>query len=168
MAGEPRERRFKYRLRNRLNEPRPRAEYETTSGEETIALGRKLARQIRAPLLVLLLGNLGMGKTTLAKGIASGLGAAREEDVTSPSFTLIHEYRGGATKVYHVDLYRLEGERDIASLGLEDLFEEWQPAVVLIEWGEKLKGLFPGAHWEIRFTDLGGDRRKIVVEEMDG
>lgn len=120
------------------------------------------------PLLVLLLGNLGTGKTTLAKGIASGLGAAREDDVTSPSFTLVHEYSGGPVKVYHVDLYRLESVREISTLGLEDIVADDQNAVVLIEWGEKLGEWFPGRHWKIRLEDQGGDRRKIVVEEWDG
>ncbi len=131
-------------------------------------LGRELARQMRPPLLALLIGNLGTGKTTLAKGIASGLGAAAEEEVTSPSFTLIHEHGRGTVKVFHVDLYRLETAREIATLGLEDLFEGERPAVVLVEWGEKLRGLFPGPRWEIHLSDLGGDRRRIVVEEWDG
>lgn len=144
-----------------------RREYVTESDEQTIELGRELARQMRAPLLALLIGNLGTGKTTLAKGIASGLGAAREEEVTSPSFTLVHEYTRGPVKVFHVDLYRLEKAREIATLGLEDVLEDAR-AVVLIEWGEKLAGLFPGPRWEIRLGDLGGDRRRIVVEERDG
>ena len=145
-----------------------RREYVTESDEQTVELGRELARQMRPPLLALLIGNLGTGKTTLAKGIASGLGAAAEEEVTSPSFTLIHEYGRGTVKVFHVDLYRLESAREIATLGLEDLFEGQRPAVVLVEWGEKLRGLFPGPRWEIHLTDLGGDRRRIVVEEWDG
>lgn len=147
---------------------RRRREYITESEEQTVELGRQLARQMRPPLLALLVGNLGTGKTTLAKGIVSGLGAAAEDDVTSPSFTLIHQYGRGDLKVFHVDLYRLEGAREIATVGLEDLFDEGQPAVVLVEWGEKLKGLFPGPRWEIHLADLGDDRRRIVVEECDG
>lgn len=144
-----------------------RREYVTESDEQTIELGRALAQEMGPPLLVLLLGNLGTGKTTLAKGIASGLGAAREEEVTSPSFTLVHEYSKGAVPVYHVDLYRLESTRDIATLGLEDVIENSRPAVVMIEWGEKLGGLFPGRRWELRLSDLGDDRRRIAVEEWD-
>ena len=143
-------------------------EYVTESDEQTVTLGRTLARQMRAPLLALLVGDLGSGKTTLAKGIASGLGAAAEDEVTSPSFTLIHEYGRGAVKVFHVDLYRLESEGEISTLGLEDLWEEGRPAIVLVEWGEKLKELFPGPRWEIHLTDLGEDRRRILVEELDG
>lgn len=145
-----------------------RREFVTESDEQTVELGRQIAAAIEPPLLVLLIGNLGTGKTTLVKGVASGLSAAREEDVTSPSFTLIHEYGGGAAKVFHVDLYRLEGARDIATLGLEDLVAGDPPAVVLIEWGEKTEGLFPGPHWEVHLSDLGGDRRRIVLEEWDG
>lgn len=158
-------------------------QFTTESDEHTIRLGRELARRMRAPLLVLLVGNLGAGKTTLAKGIVAGLGAAVEDEVTSPSFTLIHEYGRGANKVFHADLYRLEGERQIATLGLEDLLDTAHPAILLIEWGEKAKLLFEGPRWEIHLGDvLAGsagesagesrsdsaeDRRRILVEEFD-
>ena len=145
-----------------------RREYITESHEQTVGLGRELARQMRPPLLALLVGNLGMGKTTLAKGIVSGLGAAAEEEITSPSFTLIHEYARGKVTVFHVDLYRLESPREIGTLGLEDLFDEAAPAVVLVEWGEKLREVLPGPRWEIHLADLGEDRRRIVVEEWNG
>ena len=145
-----------------------RREYITESHEQTVGLGRELARQMRPPLLALLVGNLGMGKTTLAKGIVSELGAAAEEEITSPSFTLIHEYGRGKVPVFHVDLYRLESPREIGTLGLEDLFDEAAPAVVLVEWGEKLREVLPGPRWEIHLADLGEDRRRIVVEEWNG
>lgn len=111
----------------------------THSPEETIELGRRLAGQLAPPVLVLLLGDLGAGKTTLAKGMVAGLGAASEDEVTSPTFTLIHEYGGsgsGASRVYHVDLYRIENVRELETLGLDDLLAE--RAVVIVEWGEKL------------------------------
>ena len=105
------------------------------SVEETVALGKHLAADLQPPLIILLAGELGAGKTTLAKGIISGLGAAREQDVTSPTFTLVHFYRN-RSPIFHVDLFRVEGGHDLASLGLEDMFV--QPAIVLIEWPEKL------------------------------
>ena len=127
-----------------------------------MALGRKLAGELRAPQLVLLIGKLGSGKTTLAKGLISGLGAAAAEEVTSPTFTLVHQF-GRNPKVFHVDLYHVDTPRQVETLGLEDLWE--QPAIVLIEWGEKFVGLFTGPRWEMHLHDLGGDRRRITVEE---
>src|ERR1039457_5996084 len=107
----------------------------THSPEETVAFGRELAIYVQPPCLVLLEGDLGSGKTTLVKGIVAGLGVASEDEVTSPSFTLVHEY-GSAGRVFHADLYRIEGARDLSTLGLEDLSH--QAATVLVEWGEKL------------------------------
>ena len=107
----------------------------THSAEETIAFGRKLASILSPPLVVLLRGDLGAGKTTLVKGIAEGFGAARAEDVTSPTFTLVHEYRGSQTTLYHIDLYRIDAERELETLGLDDLLAP--NCILLIEWGEK-------------------------------
>lgn len=132
----------------------------THSPEETIAFGRKLAGEIRTPTLVLLEGDLGSGKTTLAKGIVAGLGAAREEDVTSPTFTLVHEY-GDKTKVYHADLYRIEDEREISTLGLDDLIG--QKATVLVEWGERLGADASPPGLTIRLEHLGAQDRHIIV-----
>src|SRR5580658_587333 len=111
----------------------------THSEEETIELGRRIARELPRRAVVLLIGNLGAGKTTLAKGIVSGLGAATPEDVSSPTFTLIHEY--GAGRVYHVDLYRLDTPAQVATLGLDEILD--RKAVVLIEWGERFPDLWP-------------------------
>jgi tRNA threonylcarbamoyladenosine biosynthesis protein TsaE len=113
---------------------------------------------------VLLEGELGSGKTTLVKGIVAGLGAAEEEDVTSPSFTLVHEY-GSAGQVYHADLYRIEGARDLATLGLEDL--AGQASTVLVEWGEKLGDNIPIPCVRIRMEHLGSDDRRVGVERVD-
>jgi tRNA threonylcarbamoyladenosine biosynthesis protein TsaE len=132
--------------------------YRTASEEETIALGEELARSLPPRAVVLLIGELGAGKTTLAKGIVRGLGAAQPEDVSSPSFTLIHEY-GTRPKVYHVDLYRLEKPREVATLGLEELLE--RDAVVLVEWGERFPDLWPAERIEIHLRALGGDQREI-------
>jgi len=133
----------------------------TASEEETIALGERLAAILPPGATVLLIGNLGAGKTTLAKGIAKGLSAAEPEQVSSPTFTLIHEY-GSPPAVYHVDLYRLETAREVASLGLDELFDS--PAIVLIEWGERFPALMPPDHIEIRLRALAGDLREITAD----
>jgi tRNA threonylcarbamoyladenosine biosynthesis protein TsaE len=135
--------------------------YRTASDAETIALGARLAPGLPRGV-VLLIGNLGAGKTTLAKGIASGLGAAAPEEVSSPTFTLIHEYGNGL--IYHVDLYRLEDERELATLGLEEIFD--RDALVLMEWGEKFPHLLPARRTEIHLRDLGGDEREIEVRSV--
>src|SRR3974390_1576606 len=115
-------------------------EYNTRSAEETIALGRELAPMLRMMRMVLLHGDLGAGKTTLVKGIAEALEAASQDDVTSPTFTLIHEYRGPEVTLYHVDLYRIETERELATLGLDELFAS-DVSLTVIEWGEKFPRL---------------------------
>jgi len=126
-----------------------------------MALGERLARTFRPGATVLLIGELGAGKTTLAKGIVQGLGAAELEEVSSPTYTLIHEY-GSPPAVYHVDLYRLESAREAASLGLDDLFESG--ALVLVEWGERFAELMPADRIEIRLRARGGeDQREIEV-----
>lgn len=132
--------------------------YRTATEAETIALGERLGREIGRGV-VLLIGNLGAGKTTLAKGIAQGLGAAPADEVSSPTFTLIHEYGGG--RVYHIDLYRLDEPRQVETLGLEELFD--RDALVLIEWGERFPELLPAGRTEIRIRALPDDSREIVV-----
>ena len=134
--------------------------FKTASEEETIALGEKLARQLPHRAAVLLIGHLGAGKTTLAKGIAKGLGAAHPDQVSSPTFTLIHEY-GQQHKVYHVDLYRLDRANEVAALGLEELFEK--DSVVLVEWGERFPQIMPADRIEIRIEAGDGDQREITV-----
>jgi len=133
----------------------------THSEDETIELGRRIAAQLPSRAVVQLIGNLGAGKTTLAKGIISGLGAAMPEEVTSPTFTLIHEYGNG--RVYHIDLYRLDTPAQVATLGLDEIFD--REAVVLIEWGEKFTKLMPEGKIEIHL-DSGGpdpDTRQITI-----
>jgi tRNA threonylcarbamoyladenosine biosynthesis protein TsaE len=133
----------------------------THSAEETIAWGRKLAERLQPPMLVLLTGELGSGKTTLTKGIAAGLQAATEDEVTSPTFTLVHEY-GTNRKVFHGDLYRIESFHDFETLGLEDVFA--QPAIVILEWSEKFPLKAPWPQMRIRLEHLGGDSRRITLE----
>jgi tRNA threonylcarbamoyladenosine biosynthesis protein TsaE len=137
--------------------------FRTGSEEETIALGERLARELPRRAAVLLIGDLGAGKTTLAKGIVKGLGAAEPEEVSSPTFTLIHEY-GRQPAVYHVDLYRLDHAREAARLGLEEIFEK--EAVVLIEWGEKFPELLPDERVEIRITSRHENQREITVDRI--
>jgi tRNA threonylcarbamoyladenosine biosynthesis protein TsaE len=132
----------------------------THSAEETVQWGREFAARLTAPILVLLSGDLGSGKTTLTKGIASGLGAAQEEEVTSPTFTLVHVY-GVPIKVYHVDLYRIEKFHDFETLGLEDIFSD--PAVVILEWSERFPLPSPWPEIRVQLDHLGGDLRRIRV-----
>jgi tRNA threonylcarbamoyladenosine biosynthesis protein TsaE len=138
--------------------------FRTASEEETIALGERLARQLPAKQVVLLIGQLGAGKTTLAKGIVKGLHAAQPEEVSSPTFTLIHEY-GEEGRVYHVDLYRLDELRELATLGLEDLFE--REAVVLIEWGERFPEILPADRTEIRIRAGNNEDREVSVTRLE-
>ena len=131
----------------------------THSPEETIVFGRSLAAELSPPLIVLLRGDLGAGKTTLVKGIAEGFGAARAEDVTSPTFTLVHEYRGPHTTLYHIDLYRIDTQRDLETLGLDDLLAP--NSILLIEWGEKFPCLQRDQNVEIRLERVGETERRI-------
>jgi tRNA threonylcarbamoyladenosine biosynthesis protein TsaE len=137
------------------------------SADETIELGRKLAARMRAPMLVLLRGDLGAGKTTMVKGIAEAFEAASQDNVTSPTFTLIHEYRGPDVSVYHIDLYRIETERELATLGLDEMLNDPQN-VVLIEWGERFPRLVRERDMEIAIERLGEEERKITVTEAAG
>jgi len=132
----------------------------THSAEETTRWGREFAKTLKPPVLVLLSGDLGTGKTTFTKGIVAGLGAANEDEVTSPTFTLVHVY-GGAKKVYHGDLYRIESFHDFETLGLEDIFAK--PAVVIIEWSERFPLPSPWPQVRIRLEHLGGDARRISM-----
>ena len=128
-----------------------------------MALGERLAGELPRTGVVLLIGNLGAGKTTLAKGIVRGRGAAERDDVSSPTFTLIHQY-GPRGEVYHIDLYRLEEARQVATLGLEEIFDS--DALVLIEWGERFPQLLPPQRTEIRIRTTGDDEREIQVGQV--
>jgi tRNA threonylcarbamoyladenosine biosynthesis protein TsaE len=138
-------------------------EVVTHSAEETIALGRSLAPSLAPPKLVLLRGDLGAGKTTLVKGIARAFDAAQEDDVTSPTFTLIHEYRGPQVNVYHIDLYRVDTPRQLETLGLDDLTQE--NSLLLLEWGEKFQRFVDERDVEIQIErlGLGEEERRIRI-----
>jgi len=133
----------------------------THSAEETIAFGRTLTGLLAPPRLVLLRGELGAGKTMLIKGIAAGFEAASEEDVTSPTFTLVHEYRGPKANLYHIDLYRIDTPRQLETLGLDDLVAE--NSVLLIEWGDKFARFVRDRDVEITLERVGENDRKIQV-----
>ena len=141
----------------------PTRETLTHSAAETVAFGRSLAASLAPPKLVLLRGELGAGKTTLVKGIAEGFLAAKEEDVTSPTFTLVHEYRGPQVNVYHIDLYRVDTPRQLETLGLDDLMAD--NAVLLIEWGEKFSRFVRERDVEIALESVGEDKRRITITD---
>jgi tRNA threonylcarbamoyladenosine biosynthesis protein TsaE len=138
-----------------------RREITTHSAEETMAFGRTLTELLAPPKLVLLCGELGAGKTTLVKGIAAAFEAAAEEDVTSPTFTLVHEYRGPLANLYHIDLYRVDTPRQLETLGLDDLVAE--DSILLIEWGEKFARFVRDRDVEITLERVGESDRKIQV-----
>ncbi|MBS1804692.1 MAG: tRNA (adenosine(37)-N6)-threonylcarbamoyltransferase complex ATPase subunit type 1 TsaE [Acidobacteria bacterium] len=144
-------------------------EFVTHSGSDTVEVGRKLVQLLAPPQLLILRGELGTGKTTLVKGIAQALDAAEPDEVTSPTFTLLHEYdgtrEGKQLKLYHLDVYRIEGERQLESLGMEELLTP--DALVLVEWGEKFKSIRKKATGEISIASAGGDARKITVTLRD-
>ncbi|MFZ1087183.1 MAG: tRNA (adenosine(37)-N6)-threonylcarbamoyltransferase complex ATPase subunit type 1 TsaE [Terracidiphilus sp.] len=139
--------------------------FTTRSGAETIEVGRLLGRLLTPPQLLLLRGDLGTGKTTLVKGIAEALEAADPDEVTSPTFNLLHEYEGTrdghAVKLFHLDVYRLEGERQLETLGLDELLTP--DGLVLVEWGEKFPSLRKKASGEIVLSSEGGELRKITL-----
>jgi tRNA threonylcarbamoyladenosine biosynthesis protein TsaE len=136
-------------------------EFTTHSAEETIALGRSLADVLLPPKIVLLRGDLGAGKTTLVKGIAEALHAASAEDVTSPTFTLVHEYRGLEMNLFHIDLYRVDTPRQLETLGLDDLMTE--NSILLIEWGEKFPRFERERDVEIALERVSENKRRIRI-----
>ena len=138
-------------------------EFETNSAADTIRAGREIAKLLTPPKFLILKGDLGAGKTTLVKGIAEGLQAASRDDITSPTFTLIHEFRGPDVTLYHVDLYRIETERELATLGLDELFAE-PGNLVLLEWGEKFLRFQRERDVEIAIERQGEQERRIVVD----
>jgi len=135
----------------------------THSAEETTDFGKRLVSELRPPKLVLLRGELGAGKTTLVKGIAEGFRAAAQEDVTSPTFTLIHEYRAPDVNIYHIDLYRVDTPRELDTLAIDDLFDP--RSVILIEWGEKFERFRRERDFEITLEHLGDSERRITVSK---
>jgi tRNA threonylcarbamoyladenosine biosynthesis protein TsaE len=140
-------------------------EFETANAEETIRAGHEIAKLLAPPKFLILRGELGSGKTTVVKGIAEELDAADADEVTSPTFTLIHEYEGSRdghpVQLYHLDLYRIEGERQLETLGIDELVTP--DSILLVEWGEKFHSVVNRANGEIVITPTGGDSRKITL-----
>jgi tRNA threonylcarbamoyladenosine biosynthesis protein TsaE len=137
----------------------------TNSAEETVALGRKLAAELRPPKVVVVTGDLGAGKTTLIKGMVDGFQAAKVDDVTSPTFTLVHEFRGPEADVYHIDLYRVDTLRELETLGIDDLMGE--RSVLLIEWGEKFERFRRDRDVEIKIERVGDSERRLSIESVN-
>jgi tRNA threonylcarbamoyladenosine biosynthesis protein TsaE len=150
-----------------------RLDFDSRSAADTIRIGHEIAALLSPPKLLILRGTLGAGKTTLVKGIAEALNAAEADEVTSPTFTLVHEYEGTRTvdgqeqsvSLYHLDLYRLENERQVEGLGISELASE--DAIVLVEWGEKFPSVLRRAQGEICMESTGGDTRKITLTLKD-
>jgi tRNA threonylcarbamoyladenosine biosynthesis protein TsaE len=136
------------------------SETVTHSAEETFALAYSLGESLAGPTLLLLEGNLGAGKTVFAKGLICGLGHPDPDEIPSPSFTLVNEY-DLRLKVYHIDLYRVEGAEDLRTLELEEIFGE--PAVILVEWAEKLGKEFQSRAILVKIQDLGEENRRILI-----
>ena len=142
---------------------RTEREWQTNSAEETIAVGAEIAALLSPPVMLLLRGGLGAGKTTLVKGIAQALGAAKADEITSPTFTLVHEYEGERVArpvaLYHVDVYRLETERQLDTLGWEEMLGDG--AILLVEWGDKFPVLVERADGEISLAAVSAGGRDI-------
>jgi tRNA threonylcarbamoyladenosine biosynthesis protein TsaE len=143
--------------------------FVSNSSKETIAIGAEIAHTLSSPTLLFLRGDLGAGKTTLVKGIAQALDAADPDEVTSPTFTLVHEYDGKhqvdgkdkEVKLYHIDLYRIEDERQLETIGFDEMFAE--DAILLVEWGEKFPSVVKRSNGEILIEHAGGDTRNITL-----
>jgi tRNA threonylcarbamoyladenosine biosynthesis protein TsaE len=135
----------------------------TSTPEQTSELGRVLAQKLPSRGVVLLIGDLGAGKTTLAKGIIEGLGVATADEVTSPTYTLVHEY-GDPVRVYHIDLYRLDTEDEVRAIGFDELLES--NALLLIEWGERFPALLPPNRVEIKLEADEEDGRTVNIESV--
>ena len=141
-------------------------EFHTHSADETIAMGRLMSNFLEAGQMLILRGDLGAGKTTLAKGIAEGFNAALQEDVTSPTFTLVHEYRGPRLTLFHIDLYRIDNQRELMTLGIDDLRSE-PNSILLVEWGEKFASIVSESNAQIAIERIGEMERVIVLRDKE-
>ena len=140
--------------------------FKTRSEAGTLAIAATIAEILTGPRVIVLRGDLGAGKTTLAKGWVEALGMGTADEVTSPTFTLVHEYAANGRRLFHLDLYRLETEAQVAALGLDEMAAE-PGAVVLVEWGEKFPGVVERADAEIAMEQLEGNERSLWVRWRD-
>ena len=138
----------------------PSRQFRTHNADETIAVGRLLSNFLQPGEMVVLRGDLGAGKTTLVKGIAEGFGAALQDNVTSPTFTLIHEYRGPQITLFHIDLYRIDTDRELMTLAIDDLRAE-PSSILLVEWGDKFEKIVSESGAEIAIEKTGDSERLI-------
>lgn len=136
------------------------ARYILDSVEETIELGRKIGSQLKVPVIIKIDGEMGAGKTHLTKGLALGLGI--EEDITSPTFSILNIYSGDRMTLYHIDAFRIKTLEEALDAGLAEVFSE--EGVVVIEWGDILEALFDGRLINIKIDDLGDSRRELIIE----
>lgn len=140
--------------------------FKTRSEAGTLAIAQNIYElMLPTPRLVILTGDLGAGKTTLVKGIAQAMSAATPDEITSPTFTLVHEYVGPKKRLYHLDLYRLESDQQLPTLGIEEM-EQQPDALVLVEWGEKFPSLVQRAQGQIIITHLEGDERAFDIRML--
>ena len=135
--------------------------FTTHSAEETTELGCRLSAELKPGSIVLLRGDLGAGKTTMVKGIAEGFQAAKADEVTSPTFTLIHEYRGPLVTLYHIDLYRIDTQRELDTLALDELMTPH--SILLIEWGEKFARFAKERDVEIAIEHRDAEERLVTI-----
>ncbi len=142
------------------------AKYQAASAAEMLAIGRKFAAELQAGEVLGLTGELGAGKTQLAKGVVAGLGC--DCSVTSPTFTLIQEYHGGRLPVYHVDFYRLVSEQEAIATGVEELLPS-NDGVTIVEWADKFASLLPVGTWMISISTLANDTdcRTLSIGRID-
>lgn len=137
----------------------------TNNEIETQEVAKKLCKVLPVPSVVSLVGDLGAGKTTFTKGIADALEI--EEMITSPTFTILNEYKNGHTPLYHFDMYRLESEGEAREVGFETYFDlKTLDGITIVEWAENVKGLLPKHHYVVTIEKLGEDKRKIIFEEL--
>jgi len=134
--------------------------------EGTLELAERIAEMLPPPKVVILRGEVGAGKTTLVKGIAAAIGAAAEDDVTSPTFTIVHEYEGAKVRLFHLDLYRLETEEQIAVLGLDEM-AGYGNSLVLVEWGDRFESIVRRADAEIAIEQGEENERGFLIRIKD-